>query len=83
VKKVRFFSREGELISEIPVPEETCKELLKLPEKELLTEVAINLSLVLDREFGMKLKPDEILRELGKVEICGKEVNVEGGNPAR
>jgi len=82
LEKIEFYSKEGELVSEVPVSEELCRELLSLPESEALMEVALNLSLLLKREYGMEISPAGILKELDRVVICGKEIKVEGGNPA-
>ncbi len=82
MEKIEFYSKEGELVSEIPISRELCGELLSLPEREALVEVALNLSLLLKKEYGLEVSPPGILKELDRVVICGKEIKVEGGNPA-
>ncbi len=82
MRRIEFYSKDGELISQVPVSQELCDQLLSLPKEEALMEVALNLSLLLKKEHGIEVSPDGILKELDRVVICGRELKVEGGNPA-
>jgi len=77
VEKIEIYSKEGELVSSIPTSRELCQQLLSLSEEEALREVAIMLSLFLRKELELELSPEQVLGELQKVVICGKEIEVE------
>jgi len=77
VERIELYSKEGELISSVPVSGELCEQLLSLDEEEALREVAVMISLLLRKDVGLELTPEQVLGELQKVVICGKEVEVE------
>jgi len=82
IGKIEIYSKEGELVSSFPTSTEICRQLLSLEDRDALREVALMLSLSLKRE-GLNLSPEQILGELDRIVICGREIKVNGGDPAR
>ncbi|WP_457678755.1 hypothetical protein [Thermovibrio sp.] len=81
--KIELYGEDGKLISSIPVPKELCSELLGLDEKELLLQVALMIGILVKNQNGLELSPAQVLESLSKVVVCGREVILKGGNPAR
>ena len=82
MERIKLYSKEGELISSVPVSNELCQQINSLSEDEALREIAIMISLMLKNDAQLEVTPEQVLSELSRVVVCGREIEVKGGNPA-
>ena len=81
-RRVEIYGKDGSLIAGWEVKRDVCEKFSSLSDGELLMEVVTLLIVNLKEETGVDFTPNMILNELSKVVVCGREVEVEGGNPA-
>ncbi|ADU97549.1 hypothetical protein [Thermovibrio ammonificans] len=79
---VELYDKGGNLIGRIPIDNERCEELTSMTKDQLLFEVAGMVALAVRAESGLELTLNQVLNELGKVVVCGREEVIDGGNPA-
>ena len=82
METVSLYSKSGELIGSFPLPKELCFHLKQLPTEEAVKEIADMVLYFLEKEANLKLTLEQVLSEVGKITLCGKEIVVGGGNPA-
>jgi hypothetical protein len=80
--KVELYDKGGNLISSFTVGEEFCKKARSMTDQQLLFEVANMIALAVRRETELELTVNMVLNELGKVVVCNKEIELDGGAPA-
>ncbi|RUM43473.1 MAG: hypothetical protein DSY35_03455 [Desulfurobacterium sp.] len=81
-RRVEIYGKDGSLVASWEVERDVCEKFFSLSDGELLMEVVTLLIVNLKEETGVDFTPNMILNELSKVVVCGREVEVEGGNPA-
>ena len=81
-RRVEIYGKEGSLIAGWEVDKDVCERFNSLSDKELLMEVVTLLIVNLKEETGMDFTPNMIVNELSRIVVCGREIEIEGGNPA-
>ncbi|GAB6075839.1 hypothetical protein [Desulfurobacterium crinifex] len=82
MNRVELYAKDGTLIAGWDVDWEICNEFSSLTNEEIVFEVVNLLIINLKEETGMDFTPNMIISELSRIVICGREIDIEGGNPA-
>ena len=82
MNRVELYAKDGTLIADWKVDREICEEFSSLTNEEIVFEVVNLLIINLKEETGIDFTPNMVINELSRIVVCGREIDLEGGNPA-
>ena len=82
MNKVELYAKDGTLLASWDIDWEICNGISSLTSEEIVFEVVNLLIVNLKEETGMDFTPGMIISELSRIVVCGREIDLEGGNPA-
>ena len=82
MNRVELYAKDRTLIADWKVDQEICKEFSSLTNEEIVFEVVNLLIINLKEETGIDFTPNMVINELSRIVVCGREIDLEGGNPA-
>ncbi len=74
--RVEIYDKGNNLIAGWEVDEESCEKFSQLDNNTLLFEIATGIAVALKEETGVELTPNMVINEIGKVVVCGREINL-------
>jgi hypothetical protein len=83
VNSVELYAKDGTLIADWKTDREVCEKFSSLTDEEIVFEVVNLLIVNLKKETEMDFTPIMIINELSKIVVCGRKIDLKGGNPAR